>query len=100
MSRNEKKNLNSIETKIQIILEYSNYGGGGLPTNFSGQTNFSVPPPSFGGNPQFKNDNQGNWQPPSAGGKTFVFLLTFGMNWWRTFKWNVVYERVRWKKNI
>lgn len=39
-----------------------------MPNNFGGQ-NFSVPPPSFGGNQQFKNDNQGNWQPPSTGGK-------------------------------
>lgn len=56
--------------KSELISEYSNYGGGGMiPTNFGGQANFSVPPPAFGANQQFKNDNQGNWQPPSAGGE-------------------------------
>lgn len=47
-----------------------------MPNNFGGQQNFSVPPPSFGGNQQFKSDNQGNqgnWQPPSGGGEFLFF---------------------------
>ncbi|KAJ6637488.1 RNA-binding protein cabeza, partial [Pseudolycoriella hygida] len=58
-----------IRKSYQMADQYSNYGSGGMmPNNFGGQANFSVPPPSFGGAQQFKNDNQGNWQPPSTGG--------------------------------
>lgn len=72
----KKKKKTSMNVNENWIAEYSNYGGGRMvPNNFGGQANFSVPPPSFGGNQQFKNDNQGNWQNPSAG-EFFFYCLT------------------------